>query len=115
MQYIMLVLGDESRLNQSPDISISPAIQAYVEALRKAGVMVGGERLYPSRVGKRVSKRDGKMRVIDGPYADTREQVGGYFMFNVKDEAEALSWAEKCPAAEYSTLELRRVVENTPG
>ena len=114
MQYMMLVLGDESRLNQDPDTPVSPAIQAYVDALRKAGALAGGDRLYPTRIGKRVSRREGKTRVIDGPYPDTREQVGGYFMLNVKDEAEAVAWAEKCPAAEYSTLELRRVVETTP-
>ena len=112
MQYMMLIYGDESRLNLEPGTAISPKIQAYVDALRKAGVMVGGERLQPTRRSKRLSRREGKMKIVDGPYADTREQLGGYFLLDVADEKEALAWAEKCPAVDYSTIELRPLVPN---
>ncbi len=54
--------------------------------------------------------REGKTRIIDGPYAETREQLGGFFIIEVADEAEALSWAERCPAAQYGTIEVRQVV-----
>jgi len=107
---MLLIYGDESRFNQDPGTAISPDFQAYVDALRKAGAMVGGERLQPTRRGKRISRREGKTKVIDGPFADTREQLGGYFLIEVADEAEALAWAEKCPAAEYGTVELRPLV-----
>jgi hypothetical protein len=111
MQYMLLIYGDESRLNQAPGTPISPNIQAYVDALRKAGVMVGGERLHPTRRSKRISRREGKIKVIDGPYADTREQLGGYFLLEVSNEQEAIAWAEKCPAIDYATVELRPIVE----
>jgi hypothetical protein len=110
MQYIMLIMGDESRFNQEQDSPVNPEFQAYVQALTKAGVMVGGERLRPSRATKRVSVREGKAKVIDGPYVDTREQLGGYFIIDVPGEKEALEWAERCPAALYGTIEVRAVV-----
>lgn len=110
MQYMMLILGDESRFNQEPGSAINPDFQAYVDALRKAGAMVGGERLRPTRASKRVSVREGKTKVIDGPYPDTREQLGGFFIIEVADEKEALSWAARCPAAQYGTIEVRPIV-----
>lgn len=110
MQYMMLIMGDESRFNQQPETEMSPEFRVYAETLRKAGVMVGGERLQPSRRSKRISVREGKTKVIDGPYADTREQLGGYFILECKDDAEAVAWAEKCPAARYGTIELRPIV-----
>ena len=110
MQYMMLIIGDESRFNQEQDSPVNPEFQAYVAALAKAGVMKGGERLRPTRATKRVTVREGKTRIIDGPYAETREQLGGFFILEVADEAEALSWAERCPAAQYGTIEVRQVV-----
>ncbi len=110
MQYMLLIIGDESRLNQTQDTPISPAIKAYVDALNKAGAWVGGERLRPSRATRRVMVREGKTRIIDGPYADTREQLGGYFLIEAPNDEAALDWAAKCPAAEYSTIEVRPVV-----
>jgi hypothetical protein len=110
MQYMLLIIGDESRFNQAQDAPVSPVMQAYVQALNKAGVMLGGERLKPSRATKRLTVREGKTKVIDGPYADTREQLGGYFLLDVPSEQDALDWAAKCPAAEYGTIEVRAIV-----
>ncbi|HVY51228.1 MAG TPA: YciI family protein [Devosia sp.] len=110
MQYMMLIIGDESRFNTDPGIEPNREFAAYAEALRKAGVMKGGDRLYPTQRSKRVSVREGKTRVIDGPYADTREQVGGYFILECKDDAEAVAYAERCPAARYGTIEIRPIV-----
>lgn len=110
MQYMLLIIGDESRLNQSQDAPINPAMTAYVDALKKAGAWVGGERLRPSRATKRVMVREGKTRIIDGPYAETREQLGGYFLIEAPSDEAALDWAVRCPAAGYSTIEVRPVV-----
>ncbi|MEP7240880.1 MAG: YciI family protein [Devosia sp.] len=110
MQYLLLIHGDESRFSQAQDAPVNPQMQAYVAALNKAGVMLGGERLKPSRATRRVSVREGKTRVIDGPYSDTREQLGGYFLLEVADEDAALDWAAKCPAAEHGTIEVRAIV-----
>jgi hypothetical protein len=80
---------------------------AYAEALDQAGVLVSAEVLQPSASTTRVSVRDGRAQVQDGPFADTREQLGGTFVIDVPDLDAALAWAEKCPSAPWGTIEIR--------
>ena len=116
MKYALLISGDETVMNREPPAGatpISPEFTAYTDALRKAGVLVGGERLRSTRFARRVRVRDGKAVVLDGPYADTLEHLGGLFIIDVATEAEALGWAEKCPAALVGTVEIRPILITT--
>ncbi len=117
MKYALLITGDEAVMNREPPpggAPISPEFVAYTEALIKAGVLRGGERLKSTRSARRVRVRDGKAVVLDGPYSDTREQLGGFFIIDVPTEAEALAWAEKCPAAKEGTVEVRAIGASSP-
>ena len=88
---------------------IEAAYGAYAEAMQKAGVLVGAERLRPAPMGTIVRVTDGKTQVLNGPYAEAKEQLGGYFMVDVPDLDAALSWAARCPAASYGTMEVRPI------
>ena len=83
------------------------AFHAYAEALDDAGVLVSAEVLQPSPRSTTLKLEDGRLRVQDAPYADTREQIGGTFVLDVPDLDAALAWAEKCPAAQWGTIEIR--------
>lgn len=93
------------------------AFHAYAASLREAGVLVSAEVLQPSSSTTTVSMVNGSPRVQDGPYADTREQIGGTFVIDVPDLDAALAWAEKCPAAQWGSIEIRpsavRFVDDT--
>jgi hypothetical protein len=82
---------------------------AYTEAMKKAGVHVGGERLRPTSASSTVRVANGKTQVLDGPYAETKEQLGGYYMIDVPDLDAALSWAARCPGAAHGTMEVRPI------
>jgi hypothetical protein len=87
------------------------AYQAYGEAMGKAGVVQGGNRLRPANTATTVRIRDGKTQVLDGPYADTKEQLGGYYLIDAPDLDAALSWASRCPGASYGVMEVRPIWE----
>jgi hypothetical protein len=83
------------------------AFHAYTAALDDAGVLVNAEVLQPSEHSTTVTMANGKLQVQDGPYADTKEQIGGTFVIEVPDLDAALAWAEKCPATQWGTVEIR--------
>jgi hypothetical protein len=83
------------------------AFHAYAEALDQAGVLISAEVLQSSASSTTMTLADGSPRVQDGPYADTKEQIGGTFVLDVPDLDAALAWAEKCPAAQWGTIEIR--------
>lgn len=83
------------------------AFHAYATALDEAGVLVSAEVLQPSSATTTVTLSKGHMQVQDGPFADTKEQLGGTFVIDVPDLDAALAWAEKCPSAEWGTIEIR--------
>lgn len=83
------------------------AFHAYAAALEEAGVLLSAEVLQPSSSSTTLSMMNGTPKVQDGPYADTKEQVGGTFVIDVPDLDAALAWAEKCPAAHWGTIEIR--------
>lgn len=83
---------------------------AYHEELSRAGVLLDGSGLHPSRTGWRVQyDTDGSRRIVDGPFAEAKEMVGGFFLLNVATREEALAIAAECPAAEWATVEVRPV------
>ena len=112
MQYLLMIYGDESQMNTaSPDdkSKMTQAHGAYAEALLKAGAMKGGQRLRPTNDATSVRVRGGKTEVLNGPYAETREQLGGYYLIDVPDLDAALSWAARCPSSAFGTIEVRPI------
>ncbi|MEO1621768.1 MAG: YciI family protein [Cyanobacteria bacterium J06632_3] len=84
-----------------------PAYNAYSEALSKAGILTGGAALHPSTTSTTLRLKDGQRQVQDGPFADTKEQLGGFFLIDVSNLDEALDWAARCPAASNCAVEVR--------
>jgi hypothetical protein len=83
------------------------AYRAYTKELTDAGVMIGGAGLQPPQSATMVRQRDGKRHVQDGPYAEAKEQLGGYYVIDVPDLDAALEWASRCPAASTGAVEVR--------
>jgi len=110
MKYLLMIYADESQRGTPEDgTKMSQAHGAYAEALVKAGAMQGGERLRPSSDATTVRVRGGKTEVLNGPYAETREQLGGFYLIDVPDLDAALSWAARCPGAAMGTMEVRPI------
>jgi hypothetical protein len=112
MKYMLLIYGNEAgMLAASKDMAgqMLAAYGAYTEAMKKAGVHVDSNRLRPSQSGTTVRVANGKTEVLDGPYAETKEQLGGYYMIDVPDLDAALSWAARCPGASHGTIEVRPI------
>jgi len=112
MQFMLLIHGDESRMNVLE--GMSPDYHAFNRALVKAGAMRGGERLRPTSAGAIVRVRDKKAVVLAGPYAETQEQLGGYYLIDVASLDEAVEWAARCPAAENGSIEVRPIWPTRP-
>ncbi|NOK04944.1 MULTISPECIES: YciI family protein [Myxococcus] len=103
-----------SEANVMPDEKLMTEMGKYNEELMKAGVLLAGDGLHPSNKGKRIRFADGKKSVIDGPFAETKELIAGYWMWQVKSMDEAVEWARRCPPpmpGEESELEIRPVFE----
>ena len=94
-----------------PDAQAVAAMMKYNESLRQAGVLLALDGLHPPSMGARVSFSGGKPKVTDGPFAEAKEVLGGYWMIQVKSKEEAVEWAKRCPAAEGDVIELRQVFE----
>jgi hypothetical protein len=113
MQYLLMIYQDEAPFqkgNQAEkEQQMSAAYGAYIEALNKAGVVKGMNRLRLTSDATTVRVADGKPQVLDGPYADSKEQLGGYFLIDVPDLDAALSWAARCPGAELGAVEVRPI------
>jgi hypothetical protein len=112
MKYLLLIYENESAMLARSKEQIAQgtaAYGAYTEALKKAGAIVGGERLRPTSDATSVRVAKGKTEVLNGPFAETREQLGGYYMIDVPDLDQALKWAERCPGAGRGTIEVRPI------
>jgi hypothetical protein len=111
MKYMLLIYVDELKGAQvAKEVGVaqmSAPYIAYTEALQKAGVILGGDRLQPTTTATTVRLSDGKTQVLNGPYAETKEQLAGYYMIEVPDLDAALSWAARCPGASHGTVEVR--------
>ncbi len=111
MQYMLLIHADQ---NGSPSDDQLQAMQAqymkFTEDLRGAGAMVAGDELQPASTAKSVRIRDGKTLVTDGPFAETKETLGGYYLIEAGSEQDALDWAARVPGAQWGTIEVRPVV-----
>jgi hypothetical protein len=113
MQYMLLIYGDESamgRATQEQRGQMFAAYGAYTEAMKKAGVYKGGEPLQGTATATTVSAPEGKAKVLNGPYAETREQLGGFYLIDAADLDAAISWAARCPGAQHGAIEVRPVM-----
>jgi hypothetical protein len=93
------------------DAKAVAAMMKYNESLHKAGVLLALDGLHPPSMGARVSFPGGKPKVTDGPFAEAKEVLGGYWMIQVKSKEEAVEWASRCPASENEVIEVRQVQE----
>jgi len=94
-----------------PDAKGVGAMMKYNESLQKAGILLALDGLHPPSMGARVSFAGGKPKVTDGPFAEAKEVVGGYWMIQVKSREEAIEWASRCPASANEIIEIRQVQE----
>ncbi len=114
MKYLLLIYSDEKA-----DVNMSKEEMdawmgeywAYTEALQKAEVSLGGDALQPTATATTVRVKDGKKVTTHGPFAETKEQLGGYYLLNCNNLDEAIDWAAKCPGARVGSIEVRPVME----
>ena len=112
MQYLLMIYSKEGaweKLSLAEQQQGLAAYNAFTEALKKSGALVGSNRLQPASTATTVRIANGKSQVLDGPYADTKEQLGGYFLIDVADLDAALAWASRCPGASHGIVEVRPV------
>ncbi len=117
MRYLVLVGHDEKgakTLTEEQHQGLFAAYQKYEAELKQAGVLLGGDPLQPSASAVRISTASGKRKLLDGPFSESKEIIGGYFLLEVKSRDEALEWASRCPAAQleaWSYVEVREIQE----
>jgi hypothetical protein len=113
MQYMILIYDDERTWGSMQDATrdeMLAAYFAYSKEMKDAGVMRAGDALQPTATATTVRLRQGKRLVTDGPFAETKEQLGGYYLIECKDIDEATKWAAKCPSAAIGSIEVRPVM-----
>lgn len=117
MRYLILIGHDEKggkTLSEAEHRALFEGYQKYEIDLKRAGVLLGGEPLQPSAGACRISSDGGQRRIVDGPFTESKEIIGGYFVLDVKTRQEAVQWATRCPAAQlgaWSYVEVREIQE----
>ncbi len=114
MKYMLLINSEEAGYAKMSEADMGQLMAAYgqfSEEANKAGVCLGSHRLQPTSTATTVRVRNGESLITDGPFAETKEQFGGYYLIDVKDLDEAIQWAAKIPTAKYGSVEVRPVWE----
>jgi len=114
MRFMMLMIPkgyETAKPGAMPDAERVAAMMKYNESLQKAGILLAIDGLHPPSMGARVSFAGGKPKVTDGPFAEAKEVIGGYWMIQVKSKEEAIEWATRCPGSDNEVIELRQVQE----
>jgi hypothetical protein len=114
MRFMMLMIPkgyETAEPGTMPDPGAVAAMMKYNESLQKAGVLLALDGLHPPSMGTRITFSGGKPAVTDGPFAETKEVIGGYWMIQVKSRGEAVEWASRCPASPGDVIEVRQVQE----
>ncbi len=114
MQFLAIIYNDESLYADATPEQIGATFEAhgrFGQATREAGVFVGGEGLQPSATATTIRVRDDERMLTDGPYAETKEQLGGYYLLECKDLDDALNWAAQIPEAKTGAIEVRPVMD----
>jgi hypothetical protein len=112
MQYLLALYVDESgwdRMTPEQQKQGQAAYSAYTEALKSAGALINSNRLRPSATATTIRTNNGKTQVLDGPFADSKEQLAGYYLIDVPNLDAAMSWAGKCPASQHGVVEVRAI------
>ncbi len=118
MKYLCLIYENESRwatMSKEQSDTILGEYFAFTEGIRKNGQYIGGEALQPTQSATTVRVRQGKISTTDGPFAETKEQLGGYYLINAKDLNEAIQVASRIPGAKSGGVEVRPVMEFNAG
>jgi hypothetical protein len=113
MKYALTIYGDDAQRDAATDEERSVMSRAYMELtqeMQQKGVLVAGEGLYPTPTATTVRVREGEKNVTDGPFAETKEQLGGFYVLDVKNLDEAIEWASKIPGAQQGSVEIRPVM-----
>jgi hypothetical protein len=114
MRYMLLLFGDESswaNMSEEEGAAVMAAYDRYYEEATKAGVFVSGEGLQPTATATTMRIVGGERVLTDGPFAETKEQLGGFYVLECKDLDDALAWAERCPASGNGAIEIRPVID----
>jgi hypothetical protein len=114
MRFMMIMIPkgyEQAQPGTLPDAKAVEGMMKYNEALQKAGILLALDGLHPPSMGARVSFSGGKPKVTDGPFAEAKEVVGGYWIIQVKSKEEAIQWAMRCPGGDNETIEIRQVQE----
>jgi hypothetical protein len=114
MRYLCIIYDDEKKIEQMSQKDSEAFMGDYfkfTEDIRKSGHYLAGEALQPVATATTVRVRNGKISTTDGPFAETKEQLGGFYMINAKDLNEAIQVAAKIPSARIGTIEVRPIVE----
>jgi hypothetical protein len=112
MQYLLALYIEESgwdRMTPEEQQRGSAAYTAYTEALRSAGALISSNRLRPSSSATTLRTANGKTQVLDGPFAESKEQLAGYYLIDVPDLDAAMQWAGRCPAVQHGIVEVRAI------
>jgi hypothetical protein len=119
MQYLLVLYANEGAFEKmTPEQKQQgyAAYMAYSEALKTAGALVGSNRLRPSATATTLRTTNGKTQILDGPFSDSKEQLGGYYLIDVPDLDAALSWAGRCPGVGHGIVEVRAIWDmSSPG
>ena len=113
MQFMLLIYDDEQTwrgMSEDERTAVMSEYGAYTEELRQAGALVAGDALQPIDTATTIRLRDGEQLLTDGPFAETKEQLGGYYLVDVDSLDDAIRWAAKIPSARYGSIEVRPVV-----
>jgi len=111
MRFMMIMIPNIDEADWEPSPEAVAAMGKYNDELAKAGVLLALDGLHSPAKGARVSFPDGKATVTDGPFAEAKEMIGGYWMIEAKSKDEAVQWASRCPAAAGDVIEVRQVFE----
>jgi len=114
MRFMMLMIPggyEKAARGTVPDLKSIEVMMKYNSALQQAGVLLALDGLHPPSMGARISFASGKPVVTDGPFAEAKEAIGGYWIIEVKSEEEAIEWAKRCPGSENEVLEIRPMLE----
>jgi hypothetical protein len=118
MRYLLLIYADQDAYGKLSEAELQADMQKWIEytaAITAAGASPGGEALQPPSTATSVRDDGGKPVITDGPFAETREQLGGYYLLDVENLDEAIKWAHRCPGAKAGTIELRPIQEYEQG
>jgi hypothetical protein len=112
MKYLCLIYGEESSWatrTQEQMAAMTAEYMAFTDDIRKSGHMLGGEALHPTNAATTVRVRNGKVSTTDGPFAETKEQLGGFYLVEAKDLNDAIQVASRIPGAKYGSIEVRPI------